>query len=212
MTKTIYSFLNQLLILLGLFVSLIALSITITPAADASILYTADTSGSVIVQSRRTVRDQDRYSWQVIAFKQIQADTREGEVYLRLVGFPGAVEINHSQPITLTSPKGETLTIDTLADQIAIGLPAQPHVGQYHLQAALPNLPTEYRLQLDLPTAQPPAITLQIPPALIQEWQTVVNTHHGDVVHACSKFPVEAQQNSAFPAWVECFSKPRSSG
>lgn len=201
------------LILIGSLVALVVLFLSVlfltsTPAATAAVLYTADTSGSVIVQSRRTLRDQDRYSWQVIAFKQIQADTREGGVYLRLVGFPGAVEIDHSQPITLTDPKGGVLTMDDHSDRIAVGVPSQPHVGQYDLQAALPNLPTEYRLQLQIATRQSAPILLQIPPALIQEWQTVVNTHHGDVVRACDKFPVEAQQNPAFPAWVECFSKP----
>jgi Protein of unknown function (DUF3122) len=200
--KTVRPLLNQLLIVLGLLVAFVALSLAITPAATASILYTADTSGSVIVQSRRTLRDQDRYSWQVIAFKPIHADTREGELALRLVGFPGAVQIDHSRPITFTGPKGETLSVDDASDRIAVGLLPQPHVGQYQLQTALPTLPTEYRLQLNLPT-QPPTI-LQISPALIQEWQTVVNTHHDDVVHACQLFPVEAQHNPAFPAWVDC--------
>jgi hypothetical protein len=47
-------------------------------------------------------------------------------------------------------------------------------------------------------------IVLPVSPALIEEWQTVVNTHHSDLVGACAKFPVEARQNPAFPAWIGC--------
>lgn len=187
--------------------SLLTLSVVYSPAAAATILYTADTSGSVIVQSRRTLRDQERHSWQVIGFKQIQPDGREGEMFLRLVGFPGAVAIDHAQPITLTDPKSHMLSISDISAQIGKDVPLQPHVGQYNLQAALPDLPTEYRLQLQVPTLAPPPLLLQIPPALIQEWQTVVNTRADDVVHACDKFPIEAQQNPAFPAWVNCPSR-----
>jgi hypothetical protein len=196
--------LKRCLLLLILLSSLLTLSVVYSSAAAATILYTADTSGSVIVQSRRTLRDQERHSWQVIGFKQIQPDGREGEIFLRLVGFPGAVAIDHAQPITLTDPKSHTLSISDISDQIGKDVPLQPHVGQYNLQAALPNLPTDYRLQLQIPTMAPPPLLLQIPPALIQEWQTVVNTRADDVVHACDKFPVEAQQNPAFPAWVDC--------
>ena len=60
----------------------------LSPPAIATVLYTADTSGSVIVQSRRTLRDQYHYSWQAIAFKPISPDG-SGALSLRLVGFPG---------------------------------------------------------------------------------------------------------------------------
>ena len=85
-------------------------------------------------------------------------------------------------------------------------LPPQPHVGQYDLQASLAQLSIDSRLQLALPTrplTQPPTL-LQLPPALLQEWQTIANTQPSDLIHACTKFPIEAQHNPDFPAWVGC--------
>jgi hypothetical protein len=199
-------FLTLLLVLLIFIISFITLS----PSAHATVLFTADTSGSVIVQSRRTLRDSERHSWQVVAFKPIHADGREGEVYLRLVGFPGTVEVDHHQPIKLTDSNGHSLLIANISDQISQN-PPQPHVAQYNLQAALVNLPSEYRLRVDLPTVQLDAseltssqLTLQISPAQIEEWQTVANTHASDLIHACDRFPNEALQNPAFPDWLKC--------
>ncbi len=169
--------------------------------ADAAILYNADTAGAVVLQSRRTLRDQNQYSWQVIAFKSVGADQRESAVSLRLVGFPGAVELDPSQPVRLSAPAGELL-LANISDQILLKAP-QPHVGQYDLQSALPNLPTASRLDLHIPT-QTAELVLPISPALIAEWQTVVNTHYADLVGACNQFPTEAKRNSAFPVWLGC--------
>ncbi|WP_317134553.1 DUF3122 domain-containing protein [Leptolyngbya sp. 7M] len=126
MIKTKRFWLAQIWLSLGL---VLFLGLVYSPAAAATVLYTADTSGAVIVQSRRTLRDQDRHSWQVIGFKQIQADGREGGMALRLVGFPGAIEIDHAQPITFTDPKGHTLLVHDISNQIGKDVPLQPHVG-----------------------------------------------------------------------------------
>nr|RNJ67444.1 MAG: DUF3122 domain-containing protein [Leptolyngbya sp. IPPAS B-1204] len=201
--KTKRFWIVQVWLALGL---VLFLGLAYSPAAAATVLYTADTSSAVIVQSRRTLRDQDHHSWQVIGFKPIQADGREGGMALRLVGFPGAVEIDHAQPITFTDPKGHTLPVHNISNQIGKDVPLQPHVAQYDLQAVLSELPIDYRLRLEVPTLTPPPVVLQIPPALIQEWQTVVNTHSRDLIDACDKFPAEARQNPAFPAWVGCSS------
>ena len=170
------------------------------PPASATILYTADTSGSVIVQSRRTLRDQNHSSWQAIAFKPVRADGM-GALSLRLVGFPGVAEIAHPQAITLTNPQGQSLSVADISDQISANLPPQPHVGQYDLQASLPQS-IDYRLQLALPTR--PVTLLQLSPALLQEWQTIATIQPRDLIHACTKFPIEAQHHPDFPAWVGC--------
>ena len=190
---------------ISLFAALGGLAL-LSPPAIATVLYTADTSGSVIVQSRRTLRDQHHSSWQAIAFKPIFSDGRVGALSLRLVGFPGVAEIVHPAAIVLTNPQGQSISVADISDQIsaqtAANLPPQPHVGQYDLQASLPQLSIDYRLQLELPT-RPPTL-LQLPPALLQEWQAIANTQPIDLIHACSKFPIEAQHNPDFPAWVGC--------
>ncbi len=41
-------------------------------------------------------------AWQVIAFKRIHPEGRYN-ISLSLVGFPGAVELDHTQPLNLTT-------------------------------------------------------------------------------------------------------------
>jgi hypothetical protein len=169
--------------------------------ADAATLYTADTAGAVLVQSRWTLRDSDRHSWQVIVFKQVQPDGREAGLVLRLVGFPSAVEIVHPQPIALIDLKGRAQFAADYSDQISANPPS--HVGQYDLQSVLVQLPFE-RLQLEVPLLNSGAAKIRISPAMLEEWQHIAALHHSDLQHACDKFPVEARQNPAFPSWVGC--------
>ena len=177
---------------------------TVGTPALASILRTAD-SGAIVVQSRRTVRDQHRQSWQVIAFKRVQPDAADEAIYLRLVAFPGSVAIDHPQPILLSNVQGQVWTAADRSDQISVS--AQPSirqsVGQYELQAVLPAL-SDQTLRLEIPIVDQDAIVLRIPPALIQEWQTVAQTVAEQLVKDCDRFPLEARQNPAFPEWTGC--------
>ncbi len=175
---------------------------TVNTPAHASLLRTAD-SGAIVVQSRRTLRDQHRQSWQVIAFKRVQPDAPEEAIYLRLVAFPGSVAIDHPQPILLSNVQGQVWTAADRSDQITVAQPSVGQsVGQYELQAILSALPDQ-TLRLEVPTAQE-AIVLRIPPALIQEWQAVAQSESSQLVNACAQFPLEARQNSAFPEWTGC--------
>lgn len=171
--------------------------------AIASILRTADTSGAIVVQSRRTLRDSDRQSWQVIAFKRVQPDGLDDSVNLRLVGFSNQIEIAHPQPILLMDIQGRGWTAADVSDQIAVAFP-QPTVGQYQLQPVLSELSTDQPLRLEVLTQAGEVIVLRIPPALIQEWQSVASVNASQLVKACDLFPLEARQNPAFPNWTGC--------
>lgn len=182
--------------------SLLLFWVLFSATAAATLLYTADTGGAVLVQSRRTIKDQDRRSWQVIAFKPIQAN-QEGTVALRLVGFPEAVSLDHHQPITFTNWQYQRYSAANISDRISRTGPVPLHVGQYDLQTVLSNLPSE-PLQLHLATVDQTEILMSIPPALVQEWQRIANTHVADVQRTCDRFPKEARQNPDFPGRVNC--------
>ena len=92
------------------------------------------------------------------------------------MGFPGVVEIDRAQPITLTNSLGKALTAsadsrDLFADA------AQPatNVGQYDLQPLLSELQTEIPLILTLPTTAIEPTILSVSPSVVQEWQAVAN-------------------------------------
>ncbi|WP_017296691.1 DUF3122 domain-containing protein [Nodosilinea nodulosa] len=161
-------------IILGIFLGLEMLH---PPSAAAAVRQLEEAPGQRVYQSRQTLKDQHGNAWQAVAFKRIFPDG-ESSFELRLVGFPGAVAIARSQPLTLTSSLGKTLSAADVSGQIFTdSTRPEAHVGQYDLQPLLPQLQTGIPLKAALPTVGGEAVTLSISPALIEEWQTVYS--HG---------------------------------
>lgn len=145
--------------------------------------------GDIILdKSLRTVKDAKGYSWQAIAFKMTQNGNAEGP-YLRLVGFPGAIFIDRTHPLIITSPSGQTFSLEDKSFLIfKEGKPPQPNVAQYDLSHVLQNLQSSTRLRLTLPLleganediANPSAeggaiapLEFSIPKSMVEEWFTV---------------------------------------
>lgn len=146
-----------------------------TPQATAAIRQLEEAPGQIVYQSRQTLKDRHGNSWQAIAFKRIRPDGTTS-FSLRLVGFPGVVEIDRSQPLSLTNSLGKTLTAaDTSSQIFTESAVPEPTVGQYDLQPLLSQLQSEIPLKLTLRAIDGEAINLSVPPALIQEWQTVAS-------------------------------------
>jgi hypothetical protein len=147
-----------------------------TPVAFAAIRQLEEAPGQVVYQSRQTLKDQHNASWQAIAFKRIHSDGSTS-FYLRLVSFPGAAEIAHSQPLTLTNSMGQILNAVDASSQIFTDASSpEPNVGQYDLQPILPQLRVELPWQLSVPTTHDETRILHVPPFLVQEWQTVAHS------------------------------------
>jgi hypothetical protein len=143
------------------------------PKASAAIRQLEEAPGQMVYQSRQTLTDRHGNSWQTVAFKRISPHG-ETSFELRLVGFPGVVEIDRSQPLTLTNSLGKTLTAaDASSNIFTEAATPEPNVGQYDLQPLLPQLQTEIPLQLSMPTIGGEAVRLSVPSSLVEEWQTV---------------------------------------
>jgi Protein of unknown function (DUF3122) len=142
--------------------------------AFAAVTQIEEAPGQMLYQSRQTLRDRTGKSWQVVAFKRVRPDGSE-IVSLRLVGFLGAVELDHTKSLTLTTSMGQTLTAKDVTSEISQGANALANVGEYDIQAVLPQLHSEIPLELTLPMLTGGAIELQIPSIAIQEWQTIAD-------------------------------------
>jgi Protein of unknown function (DUF3122) len=81
-------------------------------------------------------KDEFGYAWQVLLFKQNYFNPVR-DLRLRLVAFPGVVEIAHPQPLEIEATSGKLLSA---SDAYAITAPA-PNVGEYNLTDVLPKLP-----------------------------------------------------------------------
>ncbi len=156
---------------LMLVISLLFLGATIRPAV-AEVYIHPDNDGQMLYQTRRTLKDQRGYTWQAVAFIFTQA-TRSGPLQLRLVGFPGTVELDHEQPMKLLTSLGQTLTVDNVSDQVSKTNPTEPHVGQWNLQPVLIELGDSMFLDLSVSTTDHETLRLAISPDTIEEWQTV---------------------------------------
>lgn len=143
-----------------------------TPAF-ADIQQIEEAPHQILYQSRYTLHDQHGDRWQVIAFKRIRPDGNTN-VYLRLVGFPGISEIEHPQPITLTTSLGQSFTAADSSSQIFTDeLTPESNVGQYDMQAIVTQLSEVVPLQITLPLLNKDDSIFSISPTMIQEWKTI---------------------------------------
>lgn len=150
----------------------ILLIVCIPLPAFATVTQIEEYPGQMLYQSRQKLQDQNGNSWQARSFKRIHPKG-SSTVSLRVVGFPGAVEFDRTQPLILTTSMGETLTAKDISSEISKDTPTPANVAEYDIKSVLPQLQAEIPLHLTLPVVTGSAIELQIPSTAIQEWQTI---------------------------------------
>lgn len=149
-----------------------ALNMAIAPA-QAALRQLEEAPGQIVYQSRQTLQDQQGNSWQAIAFKRIRPGDTD-VIYLRLVGFPGTADIDHSQPLILINSMGKILTaVDISQEMFTDKNQLKPDVGQYDLQPILMELESAIPLRLTLPTLDQSEITLNVSPEMLEEWRSL---------------------------------------
>lgn len=163
--------------ILGIVAWVLTINFTITPA-QAMVRQLDEASGetiyqSEVYQSRQTLKDQQGGSWQVIAFKRTHPD-RSATLYLRLIGFPGTVNLDHSQPLMISDSMGKTLRAEDVSQDMFMDQnQRESAAGEYDLQPILTQLETAIPLQLALPTLDQSKIVLNISPEVVQEWRSL---------------------------------------
>lgn len=172
----------------GLVVSITMSFWCISPQhASARIIQEQLKPGVVLDKSLRTLRDGNGYSWQAIAFQYVRDGDPEG-VYLRLVGFPGAVSLDRTHPMLVSAPSGQVVALDDVSYLIfKDGKPPQPNVAQYALDDVLKQVQLPTTLRLALPIVAPATesssldasevsqLELRIPRAVVEEWVAIAH-------------------------------------
>jgi hypothetical protein len=171
--KTFFHFIGSVF-LLGMLAWVVTLNVAIAPV-HAAIRQLEEAPGQMVYQARQTLKDQQGNSWQAIAFKRIRPD-KAATIYLRLVGFPGTAELDHSQPLTLTDSLGNTLTAKDISQEMFTDkTQVDLNAAEYDLQPILMQLELGIPLQLSLPTLDQPEITLNISPEMVEEWRSLTD-------------------------------------
>jgi hypothetical protein len=139
------------------------LGFAVLPAA-AEIRQFHETPGTLLYKSQWTLRDQHDRAWQAIAF-QVRQPNPPFAVQLRLVGFPGSVQVKADQPLLLDDRQ-------QFFSAPAIDFATPPEVGQFDLQPVLGQLSPRSALYLTMATTEG-TIELKVPPFLVEEWQSL---------------------------------------
>ncbi|MCC5625334.1 DUF3122 domain-containing protein [Nostoc sp. CHAB 5715] len=92
------------------------------------------------------------------------------DLRLRLVAFPGVVEIAHPQSLLIETTAGRLLNA---SDTYALAAPV-PNVGEYNLTDILPKLPTTDALKLYVPLSSGQQLVVNISNTVVTEWQWLV--------------------------------------
>jgi uncharacterized protein DUF3122 len=140
-----------------------------TKPAQAMLRQHHDSPGVLRYHSQVSIKDNKGYAWQVLLFKE-NYNNPIRELRLRLVGFPGVVEVAHPQPLEINTASGKLLLA---SDAYALAAPA-PNVGEYELTNILPKLPTTDALKLYVPAKNAQPLVLNIPNSVVTEWQWLV--------------------------------------
>lgn len=143
-----------------------------TPPAAAEILQQETAPGQLRLESRQTLQDQSGHSWQVSVRRDFST-AGTSHFCLHLIGTAQSVTFARQQPLRLMLSSGEVLTVsDTTCDMFTNASPA-PYVAQYDLLPVVASLLATHSLQLEMPQTGGHAAVLQVPPAVLEEWQTV---------------------------------------
>jgi hypothetical protein len=135
---------------------------SISPA-EAAIRSIEEAPGQVMIQSRQTLRDDQKFPWQVVLF------AHKDQLELRLVGFPDRDTFAHPGYLEINLTNGQQLIAE---DEFIKKSPAA-NVGQFNLEPLVDQLPKDQNLVLHLPLTQEKR-PLTIPAAVIIEWQALI--------------------------------------
>ncbi|WP_206688481.1 DUF3122 domain-containing protein [Cyanobacterium stanieri] len=139
--------------------------------AIATVTQIEEAPGQMVYQSRQKFQDLTGNYWSAIAFKRTTPENIT-TISLRIIAFPDIANLDHNQPLTLTTSLGKTLKAENITNNISQKTPPA-NVSEYNLKPILPQLRAEIPLQLTISTTNGDTINLSIPPAVIREWQSL---------------------------------------
>ncbi|MGD1856656.1 MAG: DUF3122 domain-containing protein [Leptolyngbyaceae cyanobacterium] len=140
----------------------------VMPPALASVHVYHERPGQTTLRSQQSLRDRTDRSWQAILFKRYRADGLEG-IYLRLVGFPGAVEVDPQKSLLIDT--GTSLQWQA-APKLDPPTPALPsNTNQYDVASVMDGLQKAVPLTLAVPLQGKASSEIIVPHYAVKEWR-----------------------------------------
>ena len=164
--------------LIGAFVCIVLSLFLQAAPAWASVHVYHERPGQTTVRSQQSLRDRCDRSWQTILFKRYRADGLEG-MYLRLVGFPGAVEVDPQKSLAIDTGTMLQWQAPPKLDPPTPALPS--NTNQYDVTAVMSELQKAIPLTLTVPLTGKSTSEIIVPPYAVQEWRDLVAQTVGDL-------------------------------
>ena len=161
---------SPMLCLLFTLVILMMVGLSDTQPAIASIHTYQERPGQVTFRSQQSLRDRADRAWQAVLFKRYRANQLDG-LYLRLVGFPGAVEVDPTRPLAINTGTALAWQAPFTLDGSVPQLPA--NVGQYAMQSIVDQLAQPIPLQIAVPLKTGGIAELVAAPFVVDEWRSL---------------------------------------
>jgi hypothetical protein len=141
--------------------------------AQATVHTYRERPGQVTLRSKQSLRDRADRAWQAVVFKRWSADQTQG-LYLRLVGFPGAVQVDRHRPLTILAPTGQQWQASPQLDTQTPALP--DNAVQYAIAPLLLDLDAALPLEMQVPLMGQAGAELGVAPFVVKEWLAVARS------------------------------------
>ncbi|WP_017328223.1 DUF3122 domain-containing protein [Synechococcus sp. PCC 7336] len=139
--------------------------------AIARLDFVQEAPGQMLYKSFQSLKDDAGRPWQAIAFKRSFPDG-SAWMLLRLVGFPGGVEVQRGKALRLTNYRGQTFVATDASERVFADNIVPANVGQFDIAAIVSQVDANAPLKLVLPTLDGD-VAIAVPVGAIEEWQTV---------------------------------------
>ncbi|NEO55422.1 MAG: DUF3122 domain-containing protein [Okeania sp. SIO3B5] len=134
--------------------------------ALASIHTYPESSTQIMYRSRQSLRDLSDRAWQIILYKRIKS----GKVItlnLRLVGFPGIIELAHPQKLQITTGTGNIWN----AEDVLVDSSFPANVGEYDFLEVMKKLNSDTPLRINIALQGENSAELVVPIFAVKEWR-----------------------------------------
>lgn len=133
---------------------------------EASIHTYPESSTQIMYRSQQSLRDLSDRAWQTVLYKRIKSGKLE-TVRLRLVGFPGLIELTHPQELQITTGTGKVWN----AEDILVDSSFPPNVGEYDFLEVMKKLESNTPLRLNVSLQGQQTAELVVPIFAVKEWR-----------------------------------------
>ena len=160
---------TNLRFILTLILSLYLIFSNFQPAL-ASIHTYPESSTQIMYRSRQSLRDLSDRAWQIILYKRIKS----GQLItlnLRLVGFPGIIELAHPQKLKITTGTGNIWN----AEDILVDSSFPANVGEYDFLEVMKKLNYDTPLRINIPLQGEKLAELVVPIFAVKEWRKLLD-------------------------------------